>query len=301
MNPEQAQRNPLLAWLLAARPKTLPAALLPVLVGSALAAAHGSFRPVEALLCAAFALLMQVAANFINDLLDFLRGTDGEDRLGPKRACAQGWISPRAMRWGIAAVLIAAGCAGAWLAWLAAVRAALGAAPWLWGMGLACSLFAFLYTALSYRGLGDVLVVVFFGFVPVCGTYFVQTGTMAPAALWLGMAAGLVADTLLILNNYRDRDTDRRSGKLTLVAVLGERFGQAFYLAAGVAGCLCVVPVAVEGHAGALAALLYLLPHVLTWRTMVRLRSGRALDRVLGLTSRNMLIFGLLTAAGLLV
>ncbi|MBR1712103.1 MAG: 1,4-dihydroxy-2-naphthoate octaprenyltransferase [Alloprevotella sp.] len=309
--------NSLRAWLLAARPKTLSGALIPVVVATALAARDGAFRPVPALCCALFAALMQVAANFINDLYDYLRGTDGADRLGPERTCAQGWISPAAMRWGIALVLLPA-CAvglaallgsGAWIDFaeegLTVDWAAVG---WLCALGAACVLFAFLYTTLlSYVGGGDLLVYVFFGFVPVLGTYYLQALSLTPAAWWLGAACGLLIDTLLLLNNYRDRDTDRRSGKRTLVALLGERFGAYSYLLHGVAAALvagAVIAAGADTLAGRLCAvlpLLYLIPHVRTWRTMVRICRGRELNRVLGLTSRNMLLFAVLTAAALLV
>ena len=160
------------AWILAARPKTLSAALIPVVLASALAASQGKFSLAPAVLCVLFATFMQIAANFINDLFDFLKKTDRDDRLGPERACQQGWITPRAMRWGIAATLAVACACGLCL---------LPYGGWmLVGIGAACVVFAFLYTTLlSYCGFGDVLVWVFFGFVPVAGTYYVEAGGVA--------------------------------------------------------------------------------------------------------------------------
>lgn len=281
------------AWLLAARPKTLSAALIPVFAATALAYAKGCLDWRPALLCVAFASLMQIAANFINDLYDYLKGTDRSDRLGPERACAQGWISPRAMRWGIGLVLAAACAAGLCLlpfgGW------------WLVGLGAACLVFAFLYTTLlSYCGLGDVLVWVFFGLVPVVGTYYVQARSLCPEVWWLSAACGLVVDTLLVLNNYRDRDTDRKAGKRTLVAVMGEPFGRYFYLLQGVAGYVCVALLAYYGHMwAAILPLFYLLPHYLTWRKMIQIYQGRELNRVLGFTSRNMLTFAALVVVAL--
>lgn len=295
MTPETVQKNSLRAWLLAARPKTLPAALVPVCVASALACAHGAFRWAPAVACLAFAALMQVAANFINDLYDFLKGADRADRLGPERACAQGWISPKAMRAGIAATVALAAVAGLTLL-------PFGGWP-LVGIGAACVVFAFLYTTLlSYCGMGDVLVWVFFGFVPVAGTYYVQASGFAPE-VWLAAAAcGLSVDTLLVLNNYRDREADARSGKRTLIVAFGERFGSLFYLLQGVAACLCAAALACYGHTwAAVLPLFYLLPHFLTWRKMTRIGSGRALNRVLGFTSRNILTFGALLALSFLL
>ena len=272
-------------WILAARPKTLTAALIPVCTATALAFAQGHGRWLPAVVCMLFAALMQIAANFINDLFDFKKGTDREDRLGPERACAQGWITPQAMKRGIGVMLVLAcvvGCCllpyGGWV---------------LVGIGVACVVFAFLYTTLlSYMGCGDVLVWVFFGLVPVCGTYYVQAQMLTPAVWWLAVACGLVIDTLLVLNNYRDREQDAQSGKRTLIVALGERFGSMFYLLQGVAGYACVAALAIYGHTwAAVLPALYLVPHFMTWRTMTTIRYGRELNRVLGLTSRNMLIF----------
>lgn len=287
---------------MASRPKTLSGAVIPVAVATALAASHGRMAAGPALLCAAFALLMQVAANFINDLFDYLKGTDGTDRLGPERACAQGWISVRAMKTGIAVVLAAA-CTVGLLLLRVAVNLTGSGLPWLVATGAACVLFAFLYTTLlSYCGGGDVLVWVFFGLVPVPATYYVQAGSLAPEVWWLAAACGLVTDTLLVLNNYRDRDTDRLAGKRTLVVAGGETFGSLFYLLQGVAAVGCVGVLSLYGY-GLTAALplLYLVPHVLTWREMVRIGQGRALNRILGCTSRNMLVFAVLVVTALLL
>lgn len=289
------RRNSPRAWFLAARPKTLPAALIPVVTATALAAAEGSFRSGAALLCVAFALMMQVAANFINDLYDYLKGTDREDRLGPERACAQGWISPRAMRVGIVVTVVLACAVGlcllAYGGW------------WLVWIGVACVVFAFLYTTLlSYCGLGDLLVWAFFGVVPVCGTYYVQAGHLTPAVGWVCAACALSVDTLLVVNNYRDRDTDRVAGKRTLIVVLGERFGSLFYLLQGVAAYACCAALAVYGHRwAAVLPLLYLVAHVRAWREMVRIHQGRALNRLIGGTSRNMLLLAALLSVALLL
>lgn len=282
-------------WILAARPKTLTAALIPVVTATALAFSEGRGQWLAAALCCAFAALMQIAANFINDLFDFEKGTDRDDRLGPERACAQGWISPQAMKRGIAVTLVAA-CA------LGCCLLPFGGWP-LVIVGLACVVFAFLYTTLlSYMGCGDLLVWLFFGFVPVCGTYYVQAQTLSPSVWWLAAACGLVTDTLLVLNNYRDREQDALSGKRTLIVAFGERFGSLFYLLQGVAGYLCVALIALEGHLWtAILPLFYLLPHYLTWRKMMEINKGRKLNRILGFTSRNMLTFALLVVAALLL
>lgn len=309
------------AWLLAARPKTLTAALSPVLIAAALALPTllhpaGSGSPIDpsnalgtppfggiegglvALLCLLFAALMQIAANFINDFFDFRRGTDNEERLGPERACQQGWVTPRAMKIAIGITLALAAATGLGILFVASPFFALSA-PWLIGMGAACIVFAFLYTTLlSYCGGGDVLVWVFFGFVPVLGTYYVLTGTLSPDAWLLAAATGLVTDTLLVINNYRDRDGDRRSGKRTLIVVFGERFGAYFYLLQGLAG---VVLAAFVVPKAAALYIIYIYAHARTWRRMCSIRTGRALNGILGRTSLNMLLFTVLTVVAVLL
>ena len=329
----EIKQNSPRAWLLAARPKTLSAALIPVMVAAALAtrAPRCSWRAL--VICAFFASLMQIAANFINDLYDFLKGTDRDDRLGPERACAQGWISPHAMRWGIAVVLALALICGSLILiygqW-SMVNGQWSTVNGQWSMvalGAACVVFAFLYTTiLSYAGMGDLLVLLFFGLVPCCGTYFAATGTLTGQAWLAGFTCGVLIDTLLILNNYRDRDTDRLSGKRTLIAVMGEKFGRYFYLICGIAAWALTffMELGVKSEElgirseelginsqwsmvnGQWSILLppliltpYLILHIHTWRQMVRIRQGRALNHILGLTSRNMLIFGLLLSAAL--
>ena len=278
MTTKEIRTDSLRAWLLAARPKTLTGAAVPVMLGCGLAAADGGFVLLPAVLCLAFALLMQIDANLINDLWDYLKGSDGEDRLGPERACAQGWITPKSMRRGIAATTLAA----------------------------ACVLFAFLYTAgpypLAYHGWGDMLVLLFFGFVPVGCTYYVLCGGWTWQVAVVAAACGLVIDTLLMVNNYRDREQDARSGKRTLVVRLGERAGQRLYLLSGFAAAALCLGLWGDGRTwAALLPLLYLPPHVAAWRRMVRIGRGRELNAVLGATSRNILLFGLLLTLGLLL
>lgn len=284
------------AWLLAARPKTLAGAAAPVLVGWALAYAQGGFRWTPALLCLLFALLMQVDANFINDLFDHLKGSDWADRLGPERACAQGWITPKAMKAGVAATTALACLSG-----LGLLR--YGGAE-LVGLGAACVVFAFLYTAgpypLAYHGWGDALVIVFFGLVPVGGTYYVLCHAWTAEVTAASLACGLVIDTLLMVNNYRDREQDARSGKRTLVVRFGAVAGRRLYLGLGIAASLLCLFFLRNGDLwAALLPQVYLLPHFRSWRKLVRIGRGRALNRILGETSRNILLFALLLSLGL--
>lgn len=291
------------AWFLAARPKTLTGAIIPVLLGSALAFSDGEFKTLPALLCALFACGMQIAANFINDLFDFQKGTDRKDRLGPPRACAEGWITPGAMKLGIGCALLLSCLAG--LALLFTVWGQLPHGGWeLVALGVVCILFAFLYTTLlSYLGWGDVLVLVFFGFVPVCGTYYVQAYTLNMDVLVLSLVSGLAIDTLLMVNNYRDREQDAVSGKCTLVVRYGRKFGENMYLGLGIAATLLCLWFVNTGRLTLIefiwAPCVYLCMHALTWRKMVKIRSGKGLNHILGETSRNMLFLGILLAVAL--
>ena len=290
--------NSLQAWLLAARPKTLSGAAVPVLIGCALAQATGHFAWTPALLCLGFAFGMQIDANFINDLFDYLKGSDGEDRLGPERACAQGWITPRAMKRGIfLTTALSCLCGLGLLAYGGAGLILLGAL---------CVLFAFLYTAgpypLAYHGWGDMLVLIFFGFVPVGGTYYVMAHDWNPAVVIAALACGLVVDTLLMINNYRDREQDARNGKRTLIVRCGDRIGGVLYLLPGLLVLLLCLFLGRYGYLwAALLPWIYLPFHLFSWRKMLRIGHGKALNRILGETSRNMLLFAVLLSLGFLL
>ena len=295
---ENVRTNSIKAWILAARPKTLAAAATPVLLGCALAYTAGAFQWIPAILCFLFAFSMQIDANFINDYYDYLKGSDREDRLGPERACAQGWITLSAMKKGMIITTLLSCCWGLLLLRYCGLE--------MIPVGMLCVLFAFLYTAgpypLAYHGWGDVLVIVFFGFVPVGCTYY----TMAHDWTWnvtiACAACGLVSDLLLMLNNYRDRDQDKISGKRTLVVRFGEAAGRWAYLILGILAVGLCSFYAFNGYLlASLLPLLFLIPHVATWHEMTRIFQGKALNRVLGKTARNIVWFGLLLSLGLLL
>lgn len=297
---KEIRKNGCKAWILAARPKTLTGAAAPVLIGGAYALCLNTFSFVPFLLCLLFALLMQVDANFINDWFDFLRGTDREDRLGPERACAQGWVTPAAMKRAIFLTSSVACCIGLplvlWGGWM------------LVGIGALCVAGAFLYTTkLSYLGLGDILVVLFFGIVPVFFTWYVivcDTSVLSRehsfVCLYLGLATGLVIDTLLMVNNYRDREQDLLSGKMTIMVRVSKRVGLSFYWAVGAAGAgIAVAAMLSGGISWWWMELVYLALHCHTFWKM-RLLEGRALNRILGETSRNIILFALCTCIALI-
>lgn len=295
---ETVQTNSIKAWLLAARPKTLAGAATPVLLGCALAYADGWFQMIPALLCFLFAFLMQIDANFINDFFDYLKGSDREDRLGPERVCAQGWITLDAMKRGIALTTMSACVVGFFLLFCGGLE--------MVPVGLLCILFAFLYTAgpypLAYHGWGDVLVIVFFGFVPVGCTYYVMCHDWTWNVTIASLACGLIIDTLLMVNNYRDRDQDAKSGKKTIVVRWGGKAGERLYLFLGLAAAwLCLLFILTGQTWAALLPQVYILPHFMTWKKMVKINMGKELNSILGETSRNMLLFGVLLALGLIL
>ena len=290
--------NSLRAWLLAVRPYSFGATSTPIIVASALAWSDGSFHWLPALLCLLFALLMQCTANLVNDLCDFQKGADSPERLGPDRAFAKGYITLRAMKWGIAAFTVAGAAVGLTL---------LHYGGWeLLLVGAACILFAYLYTAgpwpLAYHGLGDVAVILFFGVVPVGFTYYLQCGGWSGETAVVGLACGMVIDTMLMINNFRDREEDRRCNKRTIVVCLGAAAGRWGYLVPGTGAILLCLSLLAEGRiAAALLPLPYLAVHIATWRKMVRIDHGEELNVCLGETARNILLFGALLTAGILL
>lgn len=299
MNEDNVKKDSARAWLLAARPKTLTGCAVPVMIALALAWADineaDSFKPIPALLCLLFAFVMQIDANFVNDYFDFLRGNDDETRLGPKRACAMGWVSIERMRLALLLTTVLACIIGLPLVLYGG-----------WNMivvGVLCVLFCFLYTTkLSYWGLGDLLVLVFFGVVPVCVTYYIQRHCITSEVVIAALSTGLVVDTLLMVNNYRDIENDRRAGKKTLAVFMGAQWSRRFYLLLGAFAFVMGACFAFNYHVWAfLLPIVYLLLHVKTYRRMVAIDHGRALNSILGETSRNIFIYGLLVSIGFLI
>ena len=300
--------NSLRAWILAARPKTLSGAAVPVLIGTAFAlhdAGREYFQGIPAILCFLFAFVMQIDANFVNDYFDFKHGNDDvATRLGPKRACAEGWITPRCMRMAIAYTTLAGCLIGLPLAIYGGLEMVL--------VGMVCVLFCFLYsTRLSYLGLGDFLVLVFFGIIPVSLTYYLELpialSKITPGVFVASLACGLAIDTLLIVNNYRDRDNDLRDGKMTLVVKIGARNAEWLYLAAGYTAALLMLTAIYlqTGHIPTAIPFLlmaaYASIHTLTYLRMKHIHQGRELNQILGATARNILIYGLACTAAILI
>lgn len=291
------------AWLLAARPKTLTGAAVPVMIGAVLAWQDcvAGFQSVPAMLCFLFAFIMQIDANFVNDYFDFKRGNDDETRLGPKRACAEGWVTPHAMVMAIVLTTALACFVGLPLIYYGGWE--------MVGVGALCVLFCFLYTTwLSYHGMGDVLVLVFFGLVPVCCTYWVCLPEAMQQLTWqvvmAALACGLVIDTLLIVNNFRDHDNDQRAGKRTLIVRVGKPWGSKLYLLCGLLAVM-LMGIASLGQAAdrwpQSVLVVYVVLHYLAWRRLKQRWEGCILNQSLAETSRNMLLFGLLCVIGTVI
>jgi len=293
------KKNSPQAWLLATRPKTLAASATPVIIACALAYHDKSFQWKPALICLLFALIAQIISNFANDYFDYKKGIDNEERLGPKRTVAEGWIAPKVML----SVTLA----------LLALDLALGLLLLQYGgwklifVGLLVAVFAFAYSGgpypLAYHGWGDVCVFVFFGIIPVIFTYYVQTLQWSLPAAICGMSAGLVIINILVANNYRDRFSDAKSGKKTSIVLFGEKFGSWFYLLNGIIAVVGCQYFWLEKSScwAALLPLIYLVFHILTWKEMVSIHQGKALIRTLEKSARNVLIFGATLSAGLIL
>jgi 1,4-dihydroxy-2-naphthoate octaprenyltransferase len=284
------------AWVIAARPPTLSAALVPVAVGTACAFAEGSLRAGPALAALAGALLLQIAANFANDVFDFEKGADTAERLGPVRAVQAGLLAPSTVRRGLYVVIALALLVGAYL------TAAAG--PIIVVIGLASIAAAVAYTGgpypLGYHGLGDVFVMLFFGFVAVLGTTFVQVGRITELALYAAVPVGALATAILVVNNLRDIDTDRVAGKRTLAVRFGERGSLVEYAALLVSAYAVPVWLVVARHAPVTVLLpLLTLPFGARLVRAVARERGRALNLLLKQTALLLLAYGLLFTLGL--
>jgi len=289
----------LATWLLAARPKTLPAAVLPVMIGGTLAYEAGAFALWPCLAALTGALLIQIGTNFTNDLCDYLKAVDDDDRIGPLRVTQAGLVTPTQMKIAIFIVFKLAILVGVYLV----MR---GGWP-IVAIGLTSILCGVFYTAgprpLGYLGLGDLFVLLFYGPVAVGGTYYVVTLDITPAVLALSVPPGLMATAVLVVNNLRDVDGDRRSGKRTLAVRCGRTFTRAQYIVLVVVAALFPLLFAF-GETGRPWAALTLLVLPAAWPTackVLRETDGPVLNGALAATGRLMLLYGLLFTIGWLL
>lgn len=283
-------------WIEAMRLRTLPVSVAGVLMGSACAAFRHSFRLAPALGCLLFAVLAQIASNFGNEYYDFKNGMDRKGRAGFRRGVTEGDITPGAMKYATYGVLAAAGLVGLVVAWL-------WGGWWMIPVGLAIAVFAIAYSAgpypLSHHGLGDIAVVLFFGFVPVTLTCWLQTHSWEGFAVTVmaSAAIGLMAANVLVVNNYRDLEDDASVGKKTTCVLFGRTAMGRVYLLSGVVAVALTIPLWVEHPLYVwLAPTVYLLLHLKNWKALTR-AGGSALNPLLGKTALNLLVFSVLSLA----
>ncbi|HEY0592922.1 MAG TPA: 1,4-dihydroxy-2-naphthoate polyprenyltransferase [Thermoanaerobaculia bacterium] len=287
----------MLSWLLAARPKTLTAAMIPVVLGAALAwNASGRVLWIYAVLALAGALLIQIGTNLINDALDFEKGTDTADRVGPRRVTASGLIHARHVK------MAALACFG--LAMLAGVPLLIRGGWPLLAIGLTSIAAGYVYTGgpypLAYNGLGELFVMLFFGLLAVGGTYYLQVLDYGSSAGVAGVAAGSLANVLLAVNNLRDAEGDAKTGKRTLAVRFGSRF------AASEIAFFALLPLALGAYWWALgeraAALLplLLLPLAIAIARSARRDRGAVLNATLAKSAALQAGYGLLFTLGLI-
>jgi len=285
-------------WLVAARPRTLPAAIAPVLVGTALAISVDIFRPLAFAAALVGSVFIQIGTNLSNDLSDARRGADTEDRLGPVRVTAGGLMPPRRVLIGTYVAFGVATVCGAYLT---------AEAGWeILVIGIASIVAGVLYTGgprpYGYEGLGEVFVFLFFGIVAVTGSYFVQTEEVRWEAFVLSVPVGLLAAAILVVNNVRDVDTDRRAGKRTLAVKLGRERASRLFGGMVVVSLLFPVGLAIaNGWPWLLLALVVvpLAPPLV--RTVATRRDGPALNDALAQTGRLLAVFSLLLAVGVVL
>lgn len=283
-------------WLEAARPRTLAAAVIPVMVGTALAVAHGVADFGKAAICLAFAVLVQIGTNFANDYFDFVQGADTPARVGPRRAVAAGLIAPGRMlvaTWLVLGLAFAVGLLlvieGGWV---------------LLPIGVVSIVCAVAYTGgpypLGYNGLGDVFVFIFFGLVAVGATFYVQAGGVTSDVVSCAAAVGLLAANILVANNYRDVETDARAGKRTLVVRFGRRFAVWQYGLSHLVALLCPPALLVAGGYRWPVLLPVLLTPLAVSLTHRLARSSEPAEQIalLGRTAIYLAVFGVLLSAG---
>lgn len=286
------------SWLLAVRPKTLPAAMGPVFVGSALATQADLFQWAPALLCLVFALLIQIGTNFANDYFDFIKGADTEERQGPKRVTASGLVSLKQMKFMTAGVFAAAFIVG------------LGLIPYGgWGLLAVAVLSVMLgygYTAgpfpLAYLGLGEIFVMIFFGWVAVGCTYWVQANEINTLAILAGTAVGALSTNLLVVNNHRDVETDIKANKRTLAVRFGRGFSAFEFRLWFAAAWICIIWMALLLHSFWMLLPLGAMPMSFKlWKMIGEPQSGPVYVKMLGKTAVVLILSCLLMSLGLLL
>jgi 1,4-dihydroxy-2-naphthoate polyprenyltransferase len=286
------------SWVIASRPRTLPAAVVPVLVGSAAAASDNKFMLLYAFIALVCSLLIQIGTNFTNDLYDYLKGADNEKRKGPLRVMVNGLITVTEMKTGIAVIFLTAFVLGLYLVYTGGFFVLL--------IGIASILAGIAYTAgpypLAYNGLGDLFVFMFFGIVGTVGTYYVQAHTFSYLPFLCSIPVGALITNILVVNNYRDIDEDREANKYTLAVKFGREFTRyQFIFLLFLSFIMPLILFFGFGFNGWVFLPYLTFPIALKLIKMLYSYNGKELNKTLELTARLSAIFGLLFSAGILL
>lgn len=282
-------------WTMAARPKTLPAAAAPVIVGSALAFRDGGFHPGGAAAALICALLLQIGSNLANDVYDYQRGADSGERLGPSRVTQAGLLTPKQVKLGMAVVFASAGVCGLYLSWISSW--------YLLVVGLLAILAAISYSGgplpFGYHGLGDLFVLLFFGLVAVSGTYYVQVQKLTFPVFAMSLAVGALINNILVVNNLRDISLDQKAGKKTLAVLIGPDFTRVHYVINLLIAYIIPPALVVGGWAPRGSWLILVsLPFSLKLIRGIYQKKGKELNQTLAETGLFSLIYAVLFSLG---
>ena len=285
-------------WIIAIRLKTLPAAISPVLLGSSLSYKYGYFSSLIFFMTLFAAILIQIGTNFANDVYDFEKGTDRDDRLGPIRATQAGLISPKKMKFSMLGTFSLAILVGCYLAWI-------GGLPIVF-IGIASIIAGIAYTGgpypLGYNGFGELFVFLFFGVIAVPGTYFLQTGTFTYLSIWLGSCMGMLSAAILVVNNIRDIDTDKVTGKKTLAVYFGILFSYIEFIILIIGPYLILLYLMINKNLdSSIYIVFFSLPISLKLIFELITNTGIKLNTVLSSTAQLLFIFSLLCSIGLVI
>lgn len=286
------------SWILASRPRTLPAALVPVMVGSALAIYQGIFFPAYSLVALLCSILIQIGTNFTNDLYDHLKGSDTKERKGPLRVLASGLITVKEMQWGIFLVFFTAFLLGLYLVYSVGLVI-------LW-IGIFSIIAGLAYTAgpfpLAYNGLGDLFVFIFFGIVGTVGTYYLHAQQFTFLAFLISLPVGALITNILIVNNYRDIEEDKTAGKNTLAVLLGREFSRYEYVFFILISFFIPFLLHFKYDFNIWIFLPYItLPIAITLVKMIYALTGIQLNKTLELSAKFSALYGLLLSIGIIL
>ena len=292
------KRNKFKSWILASRPKTLPAAIVPVIVGSSLAYSEEKFILLNSLIALFCSLLIQIGTNFVNDLYDFLKGSDKKGRKGPQRVLANGIISVNEMKIGSAFTFLLAFVAGLYLVYIGGIIILI--------IGIASILAGIAYTAgpfpLAYNGLGDLFVFIFFGIVATMGTYYVNTFEFSILSFLVSIPVGALITNILLINNYRDINDDKAANKKTTTVIFGKIFTRRQYIFLIVLSYIIPVTFFVYFNYSYLIFLPFLsIPLSAYLIKMLYTIDGEALNKTLELTAKLSGLYGILFSIGLIL